>query len=269
MQQPRDVSKGKAPVGIILSLAAALIVIVTALYFVGKNKTAEKVTTTYSTTNTISPASLSVPISMLKASAAALPQISSPNPVSVPLTSTLNSQSQKPTVFYFGAEWCPYCAAQRWPLAVALSEFGSFSPFKEVFSSSSDVYPSTPSISFYKNSYESSYINFVGVEYQDSQHQTLATPTQAQISVIKSYDTQSFTNTATGSIPFLMISNKYASAGAYYNPAALPNTQNKVIADIHSSSSKTGQAIRAAAYNIVKAICSTLPASNTPKICAA
>jgi Domain of unknown function (DUF929) len=35
--------------------------------------------------------------------------------------------SGKPEVLYTGAGFCPYCAAVRWPLIVALSRFGTFS----------------------------------------------------------------------------------------------------------------------------------------------
>ena len=31
-----------------------------------------------------------------------------------------------PRIFYAGAEYCPFCAAERWPLVVALSRFGTF-----------------------------------------------------------------------------------------------------------------------------------------------
>ncbi|MGH3290263.1 MAG: DUF929 family protein, partial [Trebonia sp.] len=32
----------------------------------------------------------------------------------------------KPEVLYVGAEYCPYCAMENWPLIVALSRFGQF-----------------------------------------------------------------------------------------------------------------------------------------------
>ena len=31
-----------------------------------------------------------------------------------------------PEVLYIGAEYCPFCAVERWPLVVALSRFGTF-----------------------------------------------------------------------------------------------------------------------------------------------
>src|SRR5579859_7641099 len=33
----------------------------------------------------------------------------------------------KPEVLYVGAEYCPYCAAERWSMLVSLSRFGTFS----------------------------------------------------------------------------------------------------------------------------------------------
>ena len=43
----------------------------------------------------------------------------------------------KPEVLYVGAEYCPYCAAQRWALAVALSRFGTFTGLETTHSSTS------------------------------------------------------------------------------------------------------------------------------------
>ena len=57
----------------------------------------------------------------------------------------------RPELIYVGAEYCPFCAAERWPLAVALGRFGTFSrlgltesaPFPE-------AYPLTPTFTFYQ-----------------------------------------------------------------------------------------------------------------------
>src|SRR5439155_1390163 len=62
-----------------------------------------------------------------------------------PITGTpLKGPSGKLEVFYYGAEFCPYCAAQRWPLIIAMSRFGTFSGLQTTTSSSTDVYPNTP-----------------------------------------------------------------------------------------------------------------------------
>src|SRR5215467_1180354 len=55
----------------------------------------------------------------------------------------------KPEMLYIGAEYCPYCAAMRWPMAVALSRFGTFGPLTGIHSTSNDVFPNTPTLTFY------------------------------------------------------------------------------------------------------------------------
>ena len=42
-----------------------------------------------------------------------------------------------PAVVYVGAEFCPYCAVQRWALLVAFSRFGTFSNLGQIIGSSS------------------------------------------------------------------------------------------------------------------------------------
>src|ERR1039457_5246804 len=41
-------------------------------------------------------------------------------------SSLLTGPTGKPEVFYYGAEWCPLCAGERWSIVVALSRFGTF-----------------------------------------------------------------------------------------------------------------------------------------------
>ena len=43
------------------------------------------------------------------------------------LTATDASGKTVPEILYMGAEYCPYCAAQRWSTIIALSRFGKFS----------------------------------------------------------------------------------------------------------------------------------------------
>lgn len=51
----------------------------------------------------------------------------------------------RPELVYVGAEYCPFCAAERWPLAVALGRFGTFSRLGLTDSAPSpEAYPLTP-----------------------------------------------------------------------------------------------------------------------------
>jgi hypothetical protein len=78
-----------------------------------------------------------------------------PKPVSGQPVAATNG---KPTVQYVGAEYCPFCATERWPMVVALSRFGTFSGLGRTTSSPSDVYPNTQTFSFHGATYTSRYL---------------------------------------------------------------------------------------------------------------
>jgi hypothetical protein len=54
----------------------------------------------------------------------------------------------KPAIIFVSEESCPFCAAERWPLAVALSHFGTWSHLGTTRSSATDLYPNTATLSF-------------------------------------------------------------------------------------------------------------------------
>ena len=60
---------------------------------------------------------------------------------------TLNG---KPEFFYYGAEYCPYCATERWAVVTALARFGTWSNLQQTTSSSQDSPASIPT--FIQNS---------------------------------------------------------------------------------------------------------------------
>ena len=69
-----------------------------------------------------------------------------------------------------GAEYCPYCAAERWGMIVALSRFGTFTGLQTTHSAAKDgagnaeVYPNTATWTFVHSSYTSKYLTFTPVE---------------------------------------------------------------------------------------------------------
>ena len=86
----------------------------------------------------------------------------------------------KPQMLYIGAEFCPYCAAMRWSMAVALSRFGTLTPLHGIHSSSTDTDPNTATLTFYKTGYTSKYLDFTPVEVQDGQPGRAAEPHAAR-----------------------------------------------------------------------------------------
>ncbi len=130
----------------------------------------------------------------------------------------------KPEVLYIGAEYCPYCGAERWVMIMALSRFGTFSGLKTIHSSSTDAYANTPTWTFYGSTYTSKYISFVPVEETTNERQgnssnedvpyvTLQTPTSAEASLETTYDPGDPAEDLGSSIPFIDIGNKYVEVG--------------------------------------------------------
>jgi len=163
--------------------------------------------------------------------------------------SPLNGPNGKPEVFYYGAEFCPYCAAQRWPLVIALSRFGTFSGLQTTSSSSSDVFPNTPTLTFRNATYSSQYLDFVSVETTDRDRNPLQTPSAAQQQLVSSYDPG-------GTIPFIDVANRYAISGAMYTPDTIGGMSWQAVADAAKDPNSTqAKAIIGSANLMTAAIC--------------
>jgi hypothetical protein len=172
----------------------------------------------------------------------------------------LTGPNGHPEVFYMGAEYCPYCAAERWPMIIALSRFGTFSGLKTTSSSSSDVYPNTPTFTFHGATYTSQYLDFVSVETTDRDRNPLESPTSAQQALVNQYDTS-------GSIPFVDFGNRYAFAGAMYLPDVLSGMSWQAVADsLAAPTSPQAKAILGSA-NIISAALCRLTADQPGTVC--
>ena len=82
---------------------------------------------------------------------------------------------------------------ERWALVLALSRFGSFSDLGLTTSSSTDVYPNTPTFSFHGSTYSSQYLAFDGVETTSNVpnadgYAALDTPTAEEQALQGKYD---------------------------------------------------------------------------------
>lgn len=161
----------------------------------------------------------------------------------------LTGTSGKPEVLYIGAEYCPYCGVTRWPLAIALSRFGTLSNLETTYSAANDsAGPNTPTLDFSHATYKSAYIDFSGIEYEDGAQKVIGTLTTAQASL--------FQNVGGGAFPFIDFGGKWVQSGASYPTATLAGlTPDAVAAQLTDSSSKIGSTIQAGADVFTAAIC--------------
>jgi hypothetical protein len=181
---------------------------------------------------------------------------------SVTKNQSLLSDGGKPLILYVGAEYCPFCAAERWPVVVALSRFGTFSTLKLTASSSDDTFPSTPTMSFYGATYTSQYLTFQGVETQSNQHSgsgyaQLQQLTADQAKLVQTYNAPPYVSQdSAGSIPFVDFANQAIISGASYSPQLLAGkTQAQVAAEIRDPSSDIAKAVGGTANAITAVIC--------------
>lgn len=159
----------------------------------------------------------------------------------------LTGPTGKPEVLYVGAEFCPFCAAERWAMIVSLSRFGSFSGLQTATSSATDVFPNTPTFTFRSASYSSPYLDFVPVEGGQEPPTNKLTP--AQQALLNRYDTN-------GAIPFVDIANRWAFSGASYDPGTIQGSSWSAIVDnLGRPSSPQAQAILGAANQLTTNLC--------------
>lgn len=161
------------------------------------------------------------------------------------------TQDGKPKVLYVGAEFCPYCAAQRWAVTVALSRFGTWSGLGTTHSSAADAYPNTPSLSFHGARYTSDLVAFAGYETSDVDQKPLDT--------VSAPDQQVFdARNSGGSIPFLDVGGTHTTVGASIDPQLLAGrTQLQVAQSLSDPANPIAKAVDGSANAITAAICTS------------
>ncbi len=172
----------------------------------------------------------------------------------------LTADGGRPEVLFVGAEYCPFCAAERWPLVVALSRFGHFESLFDMQSSNTSVFPGTQTFSFVAPHYSSPYLAFVPVELYSNVpgatgvYTRIATLTAGQQAVVARYGTGTG---AVGSFPFVDIDNKVVASSAGYSPATLAKLdQATIVGDLRTGTTPESRAIIASANYLTAGICS-------------
>ena len=257
--------------------AVGLVIIVVVVLVVVKVTSGNQTDLTY-TPVTTAPDSVVHDVSNVPASVFNQIGVNSPNvqvtaPTVISGHPPLSLGGKAPSMLYYGAEYCPYCAAERWGMAVALARFGTWSGLKVTASSHSDVYPATPTFSFHGAVLSSPYINFVPIEtytnvpVSGGGYTTLQQPNKEEAQAIATYSSPNVVPNASSqggvSFPFVDINNRVIISGASYNPGILANlTPTEIASGLSDPSNPATQAIVATANYIAASICSG--SSNAP-----
>jgi hypothetical protein len=220
-----------------------------------------------STTGTVLPASVQKDITTVPASALNTVGIGSVSsfmsadeggapPIS-PVSNTPLTSGGKPEMLYIGAEFCPYCGAERWAMAVALSRFGTFTTqLRGIHSSPTDTDPNTPTLTFYQAKYSSPYLVFTPVENETISRAPLQNTTAAQQALWAKYDTSVTDGVSSTGYPFIDFGNKYVLKLPTYDPGVLAAmTWAQVAAALHDPTSAPAQGALGSANLMTAAIC--------------
>lgn len=160
-------------------------------------------------------------------------------------------------VLFVSEESCPFCAAERWAVVVALSQFGNWQGLGATTSAANDVYPDTATFSFRSASFSSDKIGFSSAELFDNRGRRLQKLSPLQKQLVSKYDVPPYVDSAaqSGSVPFLDIDNRFVLAGAQYSPALLAGlTVTQIAAQLSDPQSPIAVAVEASAGRIVAAI---------------
>ncbi len=164
----------------------------------------------------------------------------------------------KPELFYYGAEFCPFCAVTRWSMVLALAQFGELSPLALSQSTPIDFAPSTNTLSFYGSQYESPELAFAPIEASSnalcltecngSKWTTLQTPNEAEQQILDQNDPQL-------RFPFLDFGNLWQE-GAVVEPLLLQGMSwEQIAAAVANPGSTVGQYLDGAAELFAAQIC--------------
>jgi hypothetical protein len=189
----------------------------------------------------------------------------------------LKGANGKPEVFYLGAEYCPYCAAERWSLIMAMSRFGEYKDLRLTKSADApEAFAQTNTFTFQHSTYTSQYLDWVGVETADRTQQPLQTPTADQLALVNKYDAPPYTD-QTGSIPFVTYANQYITVGAGFQNSSiqdltwqeiaskLSNPDDPVTKNIVGNANYLTAAICQATNNQPASVCQAAPIPDIQK----
>lgn len=154
----------------------------------------------------------------------------------------------KPELLFIGAEFCPICATERWPMLIALSHFGTFTNLQETHSALDDG--DIPTWSFYGATYTSPYLTFTSVEDETNTDKPLQNPTTAE--------NQLWTTFYNGSeeFPFIDFDQQFVLDSEQYPDTTLEgHSFQDILSAVGSNNNTIGNEIDGAAAAFTKYLC--------------
>ena len=249
-------------VGLVVVVIAVLVIVKVAGN--GSNNSNSSYTPTAAAPASVVHDVTTIPASVYDAVGITSPSVQISAPIVLSKQAPLSIGGKSPAMLYYGAEYCPYCAAERWAMTAALARFGTWSGLQITASSHTDVDPMTHTFSYAGATFTSPYLTFRGIEaYSNvptaSYYTVLQTPNAEEKKIIT--DGQKFIpNAQAGSVsfPFVDIGNVAIISGASYDPGILSGqTWQQIAGALRDPSNPATRAILTTANYITAAICAS------------
>jgi len=169
-------------------------------------------------------------------------------------------------VFYYGAEFCAYCAADRWALLASLSRFGTFADLGLIRSTTAAAPPGIESFTLRTVDYTSRYVALGAVEHLTDYNPTgagftqLEEPTPAEQLLLSAFHVESY--------PFIDFGNRFVTSGVSYSPTFLSGlTWTQIGSMLHEPAQPVTRAIVALSNYFSAATCDAT-AGRPASVCA-
>lgn len=171
----------------------------------------------------------------------------------------------KPRLLYVGAEYCPFCASQRWGVVVAMSRFGTWNNLKASYSAPApETNPDTPTVTFHGATFSSQYLSWTGYEtatneMSNGQFTPLDKLSAEDQELFDKYNAPPYVDARSkGAIPWMNIGGTSIIGGAMFdsNPI-LTKTHTQIVDALSDPSSEIAKGILGSANVITAQICKT------------
>lgn len=246
-------AKQKKVVAILGALLALVIVIVGVMWGVSRssnsdNKSADQKALAQARDGSFIPTVTSIPVSTFNAVGAGSTKAGQFQALDAgqPMT-----EDGKPRILYVGAEFCPWCAMERWGFVAALSRFGTFHGLKGELSSSSEgpELSNIQTMTFRDATYESKYIALKTYETSDRDQNPLQKLAPADQALFQKYVPK-------GWIPWIDWGGQVTGTLDYDARPLLVGKTNTEIADaLKDPNSKIAQGVLGSANTASAQIC--------------
>ena len=172
----------------------------------------------------------------------------------------LKMKDNKTIVFFMGAGFCPFCAAERWAIIAALQNFGKWEGLIQTTSADHDEkYLNISTASFARAKYVSDHFVFIGRETSDRNFEPLQELDEHDYQILDVFNPDQI-------IPFLLIDGQFMQVGSGYSPSVLEGMDHaKIRGEIADPGSPVGKAMKTEIDNITALICKCIQGRH--KIC--